>query len=84
MANSIKSIIPGAARCYQQHRKGVLMHCLHAQNPHLPAPPYSHSTQSGCGGGGVETSFTESSQTREVLSPTCETNVFHAMFSEMK
>lgn len=31
MANSIKSIIPEAAPCYQQHCKGILMHCLHAQ-----------------------------------------------------
>lgn len=38
MANSIKSIIPEAAPCYQQHCKGVLMHCLHAQPRPLPTP----------------------------------------------
>lgn len=38
MANSIKSIIPEAAPCYQRHCKGVLMHCLHAQPRPLPTP----------------------------------------------
>lgn len=38
MANSIKSIIPEAPQCYQQHCKGVLMHCLHAQPRPLPTP----------------------------------------------
>lgn len=38
MANSIKSIIPEAAPCYQRHCKGVLMHCLHAHSCPLPTP----------------------------------------------
>lgn len=66
MANSIKSIIPEAAPCYQQHCKGVLMHCLHAQPP-PSLTPHSHRNQSCCGLRGRETSFTESSETREGL-----------------
>ena len=67
MANSIKSIIPEAAPCYQRHCKGVLMHCLACSA--LP-PPHSLRNQSCCGPGGVgggETSFTDSSETREGL-----------------
>ncbi|KAF0025048.1 hypothetical protein F2P81_021929 [Scophthalmus maximus] len=68
MANSIKSIIPEAAACYQQHSEGVLMHCLHARIPH-PPHPNSHRNQSCCGlegdGGGLERSCTEPSETRE-------------------
>ena len=50
MANSIKSIIPEAAPCYQWHCKGVLMHCLACSA--LP-PPHSLRNQSCCGPGGV-------------------------------
>lgn len=65
MANSIKSIIPEAAPCYQRHCKGVLMHCLHAHSCPLPTPTEIKVVV--VQGGGGETSFTDSSETREGL-----------------
>lgn len=67
MANSIKSIIPGAALCYQQHCKGVLMHCLHAQTHHHLPPSPLLLQKSKLLWFGVETSFSKSSQSREAL-----------------
>lgn len=53
-ANSIKSIIPEAAPCYQQRSKGVLMHCLHAQPTNATAPTTTEikDVVVGVGGGG--------------------------------
>lgn len=71
MANSIKSIIPEAVPCYQRRCKGVLMHCLRAQPRPLPTPTEIKVVVVRGGGEGGrgrgETSFAESSETREGL-----------------
>lgn len=53
MANSITPIIPEAVLCYQQLRKDVLMHCLHAQLHPLPAPTEIKDAVDGGWGWGV-------------------------------
>lgn len=68
MANSIKSIIPKAAPCYQWDSKGVLMHCLCAQPPPLPQKSkllWSFEGGGGNGEGGGWFRLTELSETRE-------------------
>lgn len=66
MANSIKSIIPKAALCYQWHSKGVLMHCLRAQPPPLPQKSkLLWSFEGGAGNGGWGVVQTQSYQRPE-------------------